>query len=282
MPLEPLVTMFDADSASTGILLPELRALYDGNLILTPHAQRPLVYGNFVTTLDGVISYGIHGNDTGNAISGNNIADHAVMGILRACADAVIWGSGSYSAAQRFLSTPATIYAAEADLFARQRAAMHTSSEPLAVLVTASGAIPMDGAILRDARQPTVVITTESTFARLQQLESTACATWVKCVPGSKLEPLAVIRLLTEEFGVQRVLFEGGPTLFGTFLHAGVMDELFVTTAPQLAGRDGNDHHLGLVEGRSFLPQTAPWLELRSMKRSGSFLFAHYSVVGPR
>ena len=36
---------------------------------------------------------------------------------------------------------------------------------------------------------------------------------------------------------MQLLLHEAGPTLFGEFLAGGVMDELFLTVAPQIAER---------------------------------------------
>ena len=54
------------------------------------HAARPHVIGNFVTSLDGVVSLGIPGKAGGGEISGFNPHDRMVMGLLRAAADAVV------------------------------------------------------------------------------------------------------------------------------------------------------------------------------------------------
>ena len=66
-----------------------------GRLQFPPHPHRPYIIGNFVTTLDGVVSLSIPGHEGGGDISGFNQHDHLVMGLLRAIADAVI--EGSYS-----------------------------------------------------------------------------------------------------------------------------------------------------------------------------------------
>ncbi len=279
---EPLITLYDADATSSGLLTPTLQKLYDGDVVFTSPKQRPFVYSNFVISLDGIVSFHLDGDDTGNAISGANAADHAVMGILRACADAIVWGSGSYTSTKKFLSTPAAIFPKAADLFAEQRRALHAATAPLAVILTASGKIPMDGALLLDASQPTLIITTHSNLPFLQHIQSEELAVRVAAIPESTLEPQSVLKLLTEEYGIQSVLFEGGPKLLGAFLQANVIDEMFLTTAPQLVGHGAQHERPSLVEGYGFMPQTAPWLELRSLKRSGSVLFSHYRVVGPR
>jgi diaminohydroxyphosphoribosylaminopyrimidine deaminase/5-amino-6-(5-phosphoribosylamino)uracil reductase len=51
--------------------------------------------------------------------------------------------------------------------------------------------------------------------------------------------------------GVQSLLLEGGPTLAGAFLDAGLVDKLLVFVAPQLAGGDGSLPLARLRSGRA-------------------------------
>jgi hypothetical protein len=51
------------------------------------------VIGNFVSTIDGVVSYEIAGKSGGGNISGFDESDR--LGLLRASADAVMVGSGT-------------------------------------------------------------------------------------------------------------------------------------------------------------------------------------------
>ena len=71
--------------------LPELlRRLYGGGLGFA----QPLLYANFVETLDGIVA--IPALARSNAlVAGESEADKFVMGFLRACADAVLIGSGT-------------------------------------------------------------------------------------------------------------------------------------------------------------------------------------------
>ena len=90
-------TLVDCDKQGTDSALPkELRELYDGNLHFSASpAARPLVIANFVSTLDGVVSYEIEGKAGGSTISGSNLADKFIMGLLRASVDAVMVGAGT-------------------------------------------------------------------------------------------------------------------------------------------------------------------------------------------
>src|SRR5215216_7231822 len=96
-PRAPLQHLFDA---STGDELPlpcALSQLY-GRLRLARQTARPHVIGNFVSSLDGVVSLGIPGKAGGGEISGFNPHDRMVMGVLRAAADVVVVGAGTLRA----------------------------------------------------------------------------------------------------------------------------------------------------------------------------------------
>ena len=68
-----------------------------------------------------------------------------------------------------------------------------------------------------------------SAAARCPRAPSSSCA------PGALEDEL---RALAAE-GVQSLLLEGGPTLAGAFLDAGLIDKLLLFVAPVLAGGDG-------------------------------------------
>ena len=90
--LTPLETLFEVGHGHPLPLPDELTRLY-GSLHFPTH--RPYILGNFVTTLDGVVSLGNQKGSGGGDISGFNEQDRMVMGLLRAIADAVIVGAGT-------------------------------------------------------------------------------------------------------------------------------------------------------------------------------------------
>jgi riboflavin biosynthesis pyrimidine reductase len=77
--------------------------------------------------------------------------------------------------------------------------------------------------------------------------------------------------------GCAVVLTEAGPSMFGSFVASGLVDELFLTVSPVLAGR-GVTARLGLVEGVELVPQTRVAGRLRSVRTNGSHLFLRYGL----
>ncbi len=292
--MDALTTLFDELPPAAPVLLPELQALYGGDLAFPDMLplpapaeegvggeRRAFCYANFVATIDGIVSFNVPGSDTGNEISGGSAIDHVVMGILRSLAGAVIWGSRTYMAARRFTPAPGAIWPPGTDLFAAQRAHLGLTPLPLAVIITAGGEIDTSGAIFLRDDQPAIVATTDRGAQRLADLPSRAPATEVWSF-GETVTPDALLRRLHAERGVRTALCEGGAMLFGAFLAAGVADELFLTRAPQFAGRAVEAPRPGLVEGVAFSPAAAPWAHLVSLKRSGSYLFERYRIDGMR
>jgi riboflavin biosynthesis pyrimidine reductase len=66
--------------------------------------------------------------------------------------------------------------------------------------------------------------------------------------------------------------------LFGQLLRANLVDELFLTVAPQVVGRDEAARRLSLVEGVSFGGQ-GRWASLASVRRAGDDLFLRYEFA---
>jgi len=94
----------------------------------------------------------------------------------------------------------------------------------------------------------------------------------------TRISPSAILSSLRQEAGVELLLHEAGPTLFGEFLAGGFMDELFLTVAPQIAGRVAAHSRPSLVANVQFSPATAPWWKLLSAKSATDYLFLRYQV----
>jgi hypothetical protein len=80
--LAPLDALYDAVQGNDLPLAPELARLY-GRLHFPMSPGQPYVVGNFVTTMDGVVSLNLPGQSGGGEISGFNTHDRMVMGLLR-------------------------------------------------------------------------------------------------------------------------------------------------------------------------------------------------------
>jgi riboflavin biosynthesis pyrimidine reductase len=284
--MEPIRTLFAArPSQPSEVVLPEgLRDRYDGDLSFPPAPQeRPYCIANFVSTLDGVVSFNLPGQSEGAQISKSNEEDRFIMGLLRASADAVLVGSGTLQAVgPQGTWLPESVYQPAKDLYRKYRTEVLRKPEyPLVVIVTGTGGLDLASAVFHTPRTRVLILTAEQGKQRLSQSGSEALVSVeVKALPTAEkgISPSAILTLLRQEAGVELLLNEAGPTLFGEFLAGGFMDELFLTVAPQIAGRVAAHPRPGLVANIEFSPATAPWWKLLSTKSAADYLFLRYQV----
>jgi riboflavin biosynthesis pyrimidine reductase len=231
-----------ADDAEPGAGLPEQLARAYGGDAAWP---RPGVRANFVESVDGVVALKDASGESGGIISGGSEADRFLMGLLRACADAVLIGAGTLRAAPRDLWFPESIFPGAAPLYAETRRRLGLSPRPRLYVVSGSGNVDRSHPALAEG-------------ALLQ----------------GKLAPGEIVEAIRRD-GHARILCEGGPGLFAELAAAGLIDELFLTLSPRLFGRWPADGRKALAEARDL--SGAP-LELRSIRRSGSHLFLRYTL----
>jgi riboflavin biosynthesis pyrimidine reductase len=194
------------------------------------------------------------------------------MGLLRACADAVLVGSGTMLASPKGTWRPERVYPPAADAFAELRRRRGRPEQPTVVFVTAGGSFdPAHPALEEQA----IVLTTERAAADIRV--SVPAATDVVAVNDGDWVDLRQGLAHLHERGYSLVLSEGGPTLLASLLAAGLADELFLTLSPLLAGRSTKPR-LSLVEGLELLPDTPLHPRLLSVRRSGGHLFLRYAT----
>jgi riboflavin biosynthesis pyrimidine reductase len=280
--MQPIQVLLDR-SATKGepLLSPALRTLYGGDLSFPPaDPDKPHVVVNFVTTLDGVASFQIPGQSGGGEISGFDDCDRFIMALLRATTDAVMFGSGSLHGDPGHIRTAEFIYPSLRDeLRALRTAQPGRAVHPLNVVLTASGRIDLQEPTFHTPDLTTVIMTTEAGLERLKHDHGRA----LKKIPvrtagamGDRVAPDKTLQILRQEFGVRQLLHEGGPTLFGQFLADNLVDELFLSSAPQIAGRNQLVPRPGIVDRFSFSPGDAPWFDLIDLRLSKSHLYARY------
>ncbi|MEO6603826.1 MAG: dihydrofolate reductase family protein, partial [Polyangiaceae bacterium] len=240
----------------------ELMALYQGGLGL----PKVCVFANFVASLDGLVA--LPGDtESGQIISGKNAADRFVMGMLRTCADAVLLGAGTFRKSSGHLWRPDRIYPPASALYARARQGLGLGPQPRLVLLSGSGDIDPNEPAVQDAW----LFTTKKGEARLQgRLPS---STRLTVLDSERIPPAAVLTVLRAE-GLDRILTEGGPSLFAELVREELVDELFLTSSPALFGRFPRDERKSLAEG---LDLSGARLELMSARRHGSHLFLRYA-----
>jgi riboflavin biosynthesis pyrimidine reductase len=241
----------------------ELNEAYGGDLGFDDQC----LFANFVASVDGVVA--LAGDDeSGHVISQDSEADRFVMGLLRACADAVLIGAGTFRKTRGHLWHADAIYPACAALFAETRRLLGLRPQPTLVLVTASGDVDPAEPALADALIVTSTRGEERLRGRLPP------STRLVVIGAASMKLQEVLALLRAE-GARRVLTEGGPSILAELVAAKLLDELFVTSSPSLFGRFANDGRKALADG---VDLAGTVLELSSVRRSGSHLFSRYSL----
>lgn len=275
--MEPIRTLLDRQPVVSPPVLPEdLWKLYGGDLQFSATA-RPYVIANFAATLDGVVSYKIPGKSGGAEVTGRNTGDHFIMGLLRASADAVLVGSGTFGEVSPLhLWIPEYIYPYAARLYQSYRGSR--MEHPLNVVVSGNGRLDVTRAVFHTPDVKSLIITTVEGRQRIEEACASAhCSIQTRAVGDhARIAPKTIIELLYREFDVHLLLHEGGPALFGEFLQEHLIDELFLTIAPQIAGRSSTIDRPAFIRDIAFVPEEAPWLQLLSVKNSGDHLYLRY------
>lgn len=233
----------------------------------------PRVYANFVQSMDGITAIpGLAGSN--RLIAGGSEQDRFVMGLLRACADAVLIGAGTLHGSPRTHWTPQHAYPPAADLYRDLRRKRGLAEQPLLAVISGSGRIdPQHPGLTERA----LVLTTQEHEKHLRErLPHSATVTAI-----SERSPMSVCAAIDalRAAGNYLILCEGGPTLFGDLIEARAVDELFLTISPRLAGRTAGDPRLSLVEGAALLPETVVAARLLSVRKAGAHLFLRYEFL---
>jgi riboflavin biosynthesis pyrimidine reductase len=263
-------------SARGGHFPSRLRKSYDGELQIELHRDRPTVIANFVSTLDGVVAFDTDESSGGGEVSGFFDPDRFVMGLLRAMADVVLVGAGTVRAAPTHEWTARRVHGPSSELYAEWRSRLGVLAlQPTTVVATARGELDPRHPGLSAPDVPVIVATTN---AGLSQLEATRFAGNVRVEVAGTGDNVTAGRLveIAGSTGARLILCEGGPHLIGDLVRAGLLDELFLTIAPQIAGRSDDLARLGFVEGAAFSVADAPWVDLISVRRADGYLFLRY------
>ena len=264
-----LATLLDRSEGAALPLSALLRESYGGELRFP--TDRTHVFANFVSSIDGVVSFARPGQAQAGLISGGNPADRFVLALLRAAADAVVVGAGTLRQERNSIWTPEHVFPDLTREFADLRAALRKPARPLTVFVSGSGELDLSAPALAGGA-PVTILTTSNGAARLGSAPA-----HVRVRVLAELSATEVVRAAARESGGRLILTEGGPTLFGSFLREQVLDELFLTIAPRIAGRSREERRLALVEGVAFGPTDAPEQRVISVKAAEDYLFLRFA-----
>jgi riboflavin biosynthesis pyrimidine reductase len=265
--MEPLTVLAEAEDLPRWDVPAQLSALYGGAVGL----GEPCVVANFVESVDGVVA--VPGLPRSHAVIGDESeADRFVLALLRACSDAVVVGSGTLRSSPQGTWRIDRPYPPVAEALVELRARRGRPEQPLVVVVSTGATLDPAHPVLESGA---VVLTTEPAAGRLRA-RVPAAAEVVAVNDGDGVDLAAAVAVLRQR-GCRVILSEAGPSTFGSLLVARLVDELFLTLSPVLAGRASTPRP-GLVEGVELVPPTRIAGRLRSVRTHGSHLFLRYAL----
>ncbi len=263
-----------------GLLPPELADRFPGELAVCLHPNAPTIVANMVSSIDGVVALGPTESSLGGSdISGASAADRYMMALLRGLADAVIVGAGTTRHGHRHVWAATHLEPRLASAFAAWRSELWLAPQPTTIVVSASGNLDATHSGFNAPSVPVIVATTTEGAERLSRLPFAPHVKIEAMSDGQRVPPGALVDLLNR-INARVAVCEGGPHLFGELLRARLIDDLFMTIAPQALGRDATLHRLGLVEDVAFSLNQGRWAELVSVRQAGDDVFLRYRFEG--
>jgi riboflavin biosynthesis pyrimidine reductase len=254
------------------------------------HKERPWTFANFVQSIDGIASFkGLHA--AGSDIS-QSAEDRWLMDLLRAHADAII--TGIHTLLDETLSAPrlnagrGPVYRIEDESLRNLRAKLGRQREKV-IFVTASGSVdPGAYRVFDGDLMDALILTTEAGAARL--LGRIGRERLLIAGQDKAIDLPEALRMLRQKMGIEHLLCEGGPTLYGSMARAGLIDEKFVTVSPveigllvppeQDVSPAGTGSELNVRPTTFMFPgftkETAPWWRWMSCRRVGDHQFNRY------
>jgi riboflavin biosynthesis pyrimidine reductase len=181
------------------------------------------VRASFISSLDGAATADGRSGALGGA------GDRAVFRLMRELADVVVVGAGTVRVE--------TYSGAQLGVAERQRRCSRGQHEvPPIAIVTRSADLDHGLPVFTQTEVPPLLLTTREAaadararYAGLAEVYDCSAADTGDVDLGAALRTLAGLGLI-------RVLAEGGPSLLGTFIADGLLDELCLTIAPTVVG----------------------------------------------
>jgi riboflavin biosynthesis pyrimidine reductase len=189
--------------------------------------NRVWLRANFIASLDGGATVG----GTTGRLGGPG--DRAVFNLLRELADVILVGAGTVRA-EDYSGARLTIAQRQG------RQARGQSEVPQLAIVTKSGRLDRDMPVFTRTEVPPLVCTCTAVADQIRSgLGGLADVIECSVDDPARVDEALVLAALADR-GLHRVLTEGGPMLFNSFVVRGMLDELCLTIAPSLVGGQGD------------------------------------------
>lgn len=227
-----------------------------------PPPERPYLLLNMVTSVDGKAALKGSVGGIGSAV------DKRLMRALRAATDGVLHGAATLRAER--------VDPRVGEAYGARRVARGLPPEPLAILLSRAGDLPLDRRYFTYPGVTRLVILGAAT----PSARRAALAERAELLIASGAEPdLAwALRVLREDYAVRYLLVEGGPHVNGGLFAAGLVDEICWTLAPKIIG---GGESLTLVNGPA-LPTPLPLTLRAAYLHEGEFFMRYRIAHDPR
>ena len=225
------------DEAAPAGVADEAFAAY-GNFSLPPAPPgRPWIYSNFVQSLDGMTSL------LGEHASGGEISqsreDRWLMDLLRAHADGIVMGMNTLLEERRNRGPESRgIVFRVADPELRRLRTRLGKPRERNIFVTHALELELAQYRVFDGEEvDAVIVTSPAGAGRLRAQAGASRVSILACGESEEFDVPAAMKRLREELGIEHLLCEGGPTLYGSLARLGLIDEKFVTISPVEVGQ---------------------------------------------
>jgi len=233
--IRPFEVLFDR--AEPNAIADEAYAPYGNFGFPAPPAGRPWIYSNFVQSLDGITTL------LGKHASGGEISqsreDRWLMDLLRAHADSLLLGMNTMLEEKRSRGPESRgIVFQVADPKLRELRQRLGKARERNIFVTRAVDLDLsrykvfDGDVVDSA-----IVTSPAGAARLRLRASHPHVAIIAAGEDEVFNLPLAIRKLRDELGVNYLLCEGGPTLYGSLARADLVDEKFMTVSPVEVGQ---------------------------------------------
>ncbi|MCY3960674.1 MAG: dihydrofolate reductase family protein [bacterium] len=212
--MDQLFPRFDSDIDPVALYASDRRV---------PHADRPWLMLNMVTSADGATSA------DGVSAGLSSPVDRRVFAAIRSVADVVVVAAETVR--REDYGPPKSSPDAAAD-----RATRNQAPRPRLAVVSRSLDLDFTAPVFGDSPPPLLFTVTEPPADRLAQAEVVA---EVHRMGADRVDLTAAMARIGQ-LGASVVLAEGGPTFNGQLLAAGLLDEVCWTISPTLAGGDSS------------------------------------------
>ena len=253
-----------------------------------PSPDRPWIFSNFVQSLDGIASFkGLHA-------AGGDISqlpeDRWLMDFLRAHADAVLLGINTLVEETQLSGNRGPVYAIEDDQLRALRNKLGRGAQKN-IFVTGAASLQLnDYRVFDPGSVETFIITTTTGARRLAQTTTHPHVKIIVCGEGNFVDLPQAMCILRKQHGIELLLCEGGPTLYGYMSRAGLIDEKFMTISPMEIGlfippeqEPAPAERINSPRERpttfmapGFIKENAPWWEWLSCRRIGNHQFHRF------